>query len=267
MLEMYWLTARHIYYDRFSQTLDFVENHQVARQGSWWADRRANGKPLSDQRSSPGRAPTTRPVDDPVCPTTRCVGREIAGKRRIDRLSDSPPISCSRFRPRIFPSRTKQRCQEPLFALRQPVGSISTCTHRSPRKVPWSGILDQGRFPTKRKFPRHIPSDGGDASRLRFSKRGWRRAHSLRALAACRTDVTLQPRRDAARRQTPVGQASRSSQNPALRPPARRRNSMHRKRQCHSCQELISTGRGAFASHRGWEDRTERPKAETLITS
>jgi cellobiose epimerase len=53
MLEMYRLTGRREYYDAFSGTLDFVEKHQVARAGSWWATRAADGSAHGDQRSSP----------------------------------------------------------------------------------------------------------------------------------------------------------------------------------------------------------------------
>jgi mannobiose 2-epimerase len=53
MLEMYRLTGRTEYYDVFRQTLDFVEKHQVAREGSWWATRAADGAPKGDQRASP----------------------------------------------------------------------------------------------------------------------------------------------------------------------------------------------------------------------
>ena len=53
MLEMYRLTGKRDYYDVFSQTLDFVEKHQVAREGSWWATRAADGSPQGEQRSSP----------------------------------------------------------------------------------------------------------------------------------------------------------------------------------------------------------------------
>jgi mannobiose 2-epimerase len=53
MLQMYRLTGRREYYDAFRQTLDFVEKHQVAREGSWWATRAADGKPMGQQRSSP----------------------------------------------------------------------------------------------------------------------------------------------------------------------------------------------------------------------
>jgi mannobiose 2-epimerase len=53
MLTMYRLTGMREYYDAFSQTLDFVEKHQVAKEGSWWATRKADGSPMGDQRSSP----------------------------------------------------------------------------------------------------------------------------------------------------------------------------------------------------------------------
>jgi mannobiose 2-epimerase len=52
MLEMYRLTRKPEYYDVFRQTLDFVEKHQVAREGSWWATRAADGAPRGNQRSS-----------------------------------------------------------------------------------------------------------------------------------------------------------------------------------------------------------------------
>jgi mannobiose 2-epimerase len=52
MLEMYRLTGKPEYYDAFRQTLDFVEKHQVAREGSWWATRAADGSPRGTQRSS-----------------------------------------------------------------------------------------------------------------------------------------------------------------------------------------------------------------------
>lgn len=43
MLEMYRLTGDVRYYEVFAQTLDFVENHQVAEAGGWWATRQADG--------------------------------------------------------------------------------------------------------------------------------------------------------------------------------------------------------------------------------
>jgi mannobiose 2-epimerase len=53
MLEMYRLTKRPEYYNVFHQTLEFVKNHQVAREGGWWATRTADGAPQDNQRSSP----------------------------------------------------------------------------------------------------------------------------------------------------------------------------------------------------------------------
>jgi mannose/cellobiose epimerase-like protein (N-acyl-D-glucosamine 2-epimerase family) len=53
MAEMNRLTAKFEYYGAFRQTLDFVEKHQVAREGGWWAARAADGAPAGDQRSSP----------------------------------------------------------------------------------------------------------------------------------------------------------------------------------------------------------------------
>lgn len=53
MLEMYRLTGKREYYAAFGQTLDFVGKHQVAKEGSWWATRAADGSPKGSQRSSP----------------------------------------------------------------------------------------------------------------------------------------------------------------------------------------------------------------------
>jgi mannobiose 2-epimerase len=53
MLEMYRLTGKPEYYDAFRKTFSFVEKHQIAAEGSWWATRTADGSPKSDQRSSP----------------------------------------------------------------------------------------------------------------------------------------------------------------------------------------------------------------------
>ena len=53
MLEMYRLTGKSEYYQVFCQTLDFVEKHQVAKEGSWWATCRADGSPQADQRTGP----------------------------------------------------------------------------------------------------------------------------------------------------------------------------------------------------------------------
>ena len=53
MLEMYRLTDKLDYFERFRQTLDFVEKHQMAPDGGWYASRQADGSPLIDERSSP----------------------------------------------------------------------------------------------------------------------------------------------------------------------------------------------------------------------
>ncbi len=53
MLEMYHLTGKPEYYAAFAQTLDFVEKFQVAKEGSWWATRTADGSPKGDPRTSP----------------------------------------------------------------------------------------------------------------------------------------------------------------------------------------------------------------------
>jgi mannobiose 2-epimerase len=45
MLEMHRLTGESRYYRIFAETLDFVEKHQVATEGGWWATRRADGSP------------------------------------------------------------------------------------------------------------------------------------------------------------------------------------------------------------------------------
>jgi mannobiose 2-epimerase len=52
MLELYQLTGRREYYDVFAQTLDCVEKHQVAPDGSWWATRQADGAPAGTVRTS-----------------------------------------------------------------------------------------------------------------------------------------------------------------------------------------------------------------------
>ena len=52
MLEMYKLTGKSEYYDAFAQTLDFVEKHQVAKEGSWWATRKADGSAAGTSRTS-----------------------------------------------------------------------------------------------------------------------------------------------------------------------------------------------------------------------
>jgi cellobiose epimerase len=52
MLDLFRLTRDRRYYDRFLQTLDFVEKFQVAKEGSWWATRAADGSPTKDQQRS-----------------------------------------------------------------------------------------------------------------------------------------------------------------------------------------------------------------------
>lgn len=52
MLEMYKLTGRREYFDAFAGTQDFVERYQVAREGSWWATRQADGSPGGSSRTS-----------------------------------------------------------------------------------------------------------------------------------------------------------------------------------------------------------------------
>lgn len=51
-LELHQLTGNTDYLKHFVQTLEFVEKHQVAAEGSWWASRQADGKSLNDSRSS-----------------------------------------------------------------------------------------------------------------------------------------------------------------------------------------------------------------------
>ena len=54
MLEMFRLTGNVEYYSAFSRTLDFCAKYQVAKEGSWWASRNADGSPTNNlQRSSP----------------------------------------------------------------------------------------------------------------------------------------------------------------------------------------------------------------------
>jgi mannobiose 2-epimerase len=54
LLEMFQLTGDRQYFERFRQTLAFVEQHQVAKEGGWWATRRADGSPAANlSRTSP----------------------------------------------------------------------------------------------------------------------------------------------------------------------------------------------------------------------
>lgn len=45
MLELFKLTGDEEYYRVFARTLDFIERHQVAAEGGWWATRQADGSP------------------------------------------------------------------------------------------------------------------------------------------------------------------------------------------------------------------------------
>jgi mannobiose 2-epimerase len=57
MLDMYKLTGQEMYYDLFARTLDFIEHHQVAKEGSWWSSRAADGSDNGDtQRTGPWQA-------------------------------------------------------------------------------------------------------------------------------------------------------------------------------------------------------------------
>jgi mannobiose 2-epimerase len=51
-LELHQLTGRAEYLNHFRQTLEFVEKHQVAKEGSWWASRKGDGSPMNNSRSS-----------------------------------------------------------------------------------------------------------------------------------------------------------------------------------------------------------------------
>jgi mannobiose 2-epimerase len=54
MLEMFQQTGNPEFYQVFKQTLDFCEQHQVAKEGSWWATLQPDGSRSGDtQRSSP----------------------------------------------------------------------------------------------------------------------------------------------------------------------------------------------------------------------
>ncbi len=53
MLSLYRLTGDPAYYEAFARTLDFVEAHQVAPGGGWFATRNADGTSKDDARSSP----------------------------------------------------------------------------------------------------------------------------------------------------------------------------------------------------------------------
>jgi len=54
MLDLERLTGDSTYRDRFRETLDFIERHQIAEEGGWWATRQADGSPAANQsRTSP----------------------------------------------------------------------------------------------------------------------------------------------------------------------------------------------------------------------
>jgi mannobiose 2-epimerase len=52
MLELFALTGKPEYYDAFARTLDFVDEHQVAQEGGWWATRKADGSRAGKSRTS-----------------------------------------------------------------------------------------------------------------------------------------------------------------------------------------------------------------------
>jgi len=53
MLEMYKLTGKANTMTSSAKRWILSRKHQVASEGSWWASRKADGSPLSSQRSSP----------------------------------------------------------------------------------------------------------------------------------------------------------------------------------------------------------------------
>lgn len=52
MLELYRLTGKADYLQRFDETLNFIERHHVAKEGGWYATRNADGTPLRNNRST-----------------------------------------------------------------------------------------------------------------------------------------------------------------------------------------------------------------------
>ncbi len=52
-LTLYRETGRKEYYRAFAGTLDFVEKHQIRKEGGWYAARKSDGSPLNDTISSP----------------------------------------------------------------------------------------------------------------------------------------------------------------------------------------------------------------------
>ncbi len=57
MLTLYRQTGKPAYYDIFARTLDFIERHQLAPGGGWFATRNADGSSRDDGRSSPWHEP------------------------------------------------------------------------------------------------------------------------------------------------------------------------------------------------------------------
>ncbi len=57
MLELYRMTKSPEYLNTFKQTLDFIEKHHVAPGGGWFATRKADGGPLSDNRATMWQGP------------------------------------------------------------------------------------------------------------------------------------------------------------------------------------------------------------------
>jgi cellobiose epimerase len=53
MLEMYRLTGKPEYYAAFAKTFDFVQKHQIAQEGGWWATRKADGSAQGNTRTGP----------------------------------------------------------------------------------------------------------------------------------------------------------------------------------------------------------------------
>jgi cellobiose epimerase len=57
MLELYRLTGTADYLNRFDETLQFIERHHVAKEGGWYATRKADGSALRDNRSTMWQGP------------------------------------------------------------------------------------------------------------------------------------------------------------------------------------------------------------------
>ncbi|MFO1501409.1 MAG: AGE family epimerase/isomerase [Verrucomicrobiota bacterium] len=57
MIDMFKATSNPEYYDLFARTLEFIERHQVAQEGGWWATRSSDGSAAGDQqRTGPWQA-------------------------------------------------------------------------------------------------------------------------------------------------------------------------------------------------------------------